>query len=99
MLTFEYNGVTYRSQRAFCITHHVSYNIFKRLRRTYKRAKKDILVAVRWILGIEQKSKKEALTYEGERERELARFRKIKYKAKKREEIRLKVLKIINMEG
>lgn len=95
MQGFEFSGVRYRSQREFCIKNKVSYDTFKRLRRTYQRAKKDILIAVKWILGIELKPKSEQKTSLGYRDRDLARYRKIAYKKKQKEKVLSRVYEII----
>lgn len=97
MIGFEFNGQQYRSQRDFCIKNQISYSKFKRLRRTYRRAQKDVQVAVRWILGLEVRSSSETLTDMGVRERDMAYLRQLKYKAKRREESRQRALEIINM--
>lgn len=97
LIGFEFNGQQYRSINEFCLKNNISCSKVYKLRRNYRRAQKDILVAIRWVLGIEVRSCSETLTDMGIRERELAYLRQLKHKAKQRGVNRHRALEIINM--
>lgn len=82
---FKFRGIVYSSLTEFCRKNAISYSKAIRLCRTFRRAKKDPVVACKWLLGLEiLDTKKEPRTVEAFRDAKLCAARCVLRDAKKR---------------